>query len=280
MKIRTDFVTNSSSSNFALEILVETKDGLRNSLSFYTWDDNSFEYFEDNLINIFDADTGKLEGRASSVEGLAQYLVDNWYHSYTQASHDDYCRYWEKHAADELNGNSPEDDQDDIEEYGEKAIEIFKGIHNAKADFKSWIIKNVHSIEDVAAIVVRTDYYGCGEFGMHIIERDSKLRELAKKVIAANGDEEAKAIREMREYLSSENVKENIDPDYLESSDIYTVIDCDKVYYDFDLSDSKLQVIAEELTQGWMIDDDVTIIQKIDLRKGTFSDYAEIRFPF
>lgn len=169
MKIRTDFVTNSSSSSFTVEISIHSKNGI---VEFredpYTYGQEWGEArFVDNLMNV--------NSHLSSVEALAKWLAD----SVRQPS------TW-KHTGYEI---------------ATLEREKTKFINDAKTIIKS--------VRDIDSIVVERHYSGWGEGADLIAENDRHLKELAAKYLHSSGIDKERAEAEMVTYIHQTTTVEN-----------------------------------------------------------------------
>lgn len=268
MKIRTDFVTNSSSSSFSVIISVETKDGKNVSFEESPWeydmDSGGCVDFNENLSNLLTGKTKKLKSKYSDVEELAKYLMD--------AVSDDLCDccYWEDEELEDDEEEFDEEDEEYCEDFGQLSPSaMMKVVDERKTNFVEELVKIVNTVDDISKITVRREYSAWGEFADLIPDNDEPLCELAEKVLATSGEEQKKALDEMREYIhtpQSENRQgENFASNF------------DDIRYVWEGDDEALIALAQRLCSGFAADDasEGVEIEELNLETKEHSKYAE-----
>ncbi|MBO5570217.1 MAG: hypothetical protein J6A79_14955 [Clostridia bacterium] len=163
MKIRTDFVTNSSSSNYTLELTVKTANAsvsLTENPQFYSPDSGGEASFTGNLREINDY--------LGSVEELAEWLADC-------VENDDY--------EDEENG-------------GHK-------LQRKRDRFISDMCKKIKDVREIERITVLRQYNAWGEFADLVADNDVELKDLAKEYLQSKGEEKEKARAAMVTFIQT-----------------------------------------------------------------------------
>ncbi len=170
MKIRTDFVTNSSSSNYCVEITVVDKKGKR-----YRLVDDGYDFSPDDggLVE-FNGDIREVLKFSDSddIAALCQFLTESLW----DPTEDDY-------------------------EYYEEHIEYMK---EQKQEFTNDIVENVKSVENISQIILERTNSAWGEGNDNLYDALSDdLYALAKKAVKSSGEEREQAVAEIENrYLS------------------------------------------------------------------------------
>lgn len=231
MKIRSDFVTNSSSSSYVLEIAVVGKDG-----TMCTIVDNPWDYNEDcGGEASFYADITEAK-KCNTVEELAKFLyegiddddfaedifIDKLYEDdeneglkYEDAVEKykaKLAELWEEISADDeesswydmYGGCEDEYDVDDIDdEYGYDYLSHQRNMIIKKKKFIRDMLETFKSVEDIKEIRVDREYSAWGEFADLVADNDETLCKLSAEYLKAEGDEKVKAREALINYINT-----------------------------------------------------------------------------
>ena len=242
MKVRFDFVTNSSSSNYTIALKVEDVEGNE-----YILEDDPYDFDpEQGGHAYFLGDLKAIPGKYYDVQSLLKFLarsVDDEFS--TEVFYDDEDDYYENNQID----------------YKEKLESKRKDFIESASDLKS--------IKDIRSISVLSEYSAWGEFGIHNEYNDDELLRLAKHVVDCDGSEKDMAIEALVKYMDHPNLPKGKN----EYDELYGT-GCANFRYSFPRHKEAVVSIAKSLAEGKMSNVEGHIIKALDLEKGEYFEEA------
>lgn len=190
MKIRTDFVTNSSSSSFNVTVKVQTKKGEEISYQLYPMDTDN----EDIGPVSENYKTMSLLKKVSSVDELCEILenaAENYFDDEGYQSVAEFIKTITDEEKEDWDGYYS---FEDWEKFQNSVIE-------EKKEFSEKIKKSCSSIDDIEKISIIGGHTNTGEYCELSSINDSELVDLAEKVVNSEGENQKKAIAAFEEYI-------------------------------------------------------------------------------
>lgn len=249
MKYRSDFVSNSSSSSFCININVYDVNG--------------------NIYNLYRCPSmGNPEGSESadfmggladmlackSVEEVANFLVEGVYDSYIEFL--DECSEWE----DDYDEDGEDDEYDCEEDYRE-------AVKESTELFVKEITEGIKEVADIEQVEIIRDYDAWGECADLVADNDEKLCKLASVYSKATDEARVEAKKNLLDYINTPNAERGYGMSFGNGFKDFR--------YNFSGEDGDLEALVERLSSnygpGSVSGEEV---QKLDVKGRKFTKYA------
>lgn len=259
MKFRSDFVTNSSSSNFTVMVTVVDKQGNFSSFELDPYEINC----DEGGTAYFNADLRKALEMNNLLE-LCEFLTEN-----AQSEYDDYTEFRYDDPDDEDYGDADECCDDEFGEENEGQGFGERTFKARKEAFTKAVMENVGTLENVKKIIVERQYSAWGEYADLIADNDEPLCEFAQELVAASEEEKPAIRKKMLEYINTPDTE-----GYRRGE--YFGCDMERIEYAWYGGEAALDKLAERLTGCYgpgSVEGAETFA--LDMESGEYDEYAE-----
>lgn len=260
MKFRSDFVTNSSSSNFTVMVTVIDKENNYNHFELDPYEINC----DEGGTAYFSADLRKALEMHNLLE-LCEFLTENAQTEYDDDAEIEYGPFDDEDYGDE------EDETDCCDEEYDEEYNGFGGANfkARKEAFARAVMENVGTIENVKSIIVERGYSAWGEYADLIADNDEPLVDFAHQLVNAAEEDKHEIRVKMLEYINTP------DTEGYRTGESFAV-GINKVGYNWYGEEKDLDRLAQRLTsfygpgsvEGYEC-------FALDMETGEYDEYAE-----